>query len=169
MHLLVVRHGIAEGRKASARTNRDDAARRLTAEGRRKMKNGALGLRQLVPEVDLLASSPLRRAADTAEIIARAYGELRVKQVPELAPGGGPGDSGFANRFLSSMPATKPPTGGHKASPPSTWLSADAVPPRSWSRNQWPRITYAGNVTVVTKNPRNMSVCTRTRGYSKTY
>jgi len=89
MHLLVVRHGIAEGRKASARTNRDDAARRLTTDGRRKMKNGALGLRQLVPEVDLLASSPLRRAADTADIIARAYGELRVKRVPELAPGRG--------------------------------------------------------------------------------
>jgi len=76
MHLLVVRHGIAEGRKASARTNRDDAARRLTTDGRRKMKNGALGLRQLVPEVDLLASSPLRRAADTADIIAAWTGSL---------------------------------------------------------------------------------------------
>ena len=89
MRLLVVRHGIAEDREVFGRTNRDDAARPLTAEGRRKMERGALGLRQLVPEVDLLASSALRRAAETADIIARAYGELRVERVPELAPGGG--------------------------------------------------------------------------------
>ena len=89
MRLLVVRHAIAEDREAFARTNRDDAARPLTTEGRRKMERGALGLRQLVPEVDLLASSPLRRAADTAGIISHAYGELKVEQVSELAPGAG--------------------------------------------------------------------------------
>ena len=87
MRLLVVRHAIAEDREAFARTNRDDAARPLTTEGRRKMERGALGLRQLVPEVDLLASSPLRRAADTAGIISHAYGELKVERVSELAPG----------------------------------------------------------------------------------
>ena len=89
MRLLVVRHGIAEDREVFARTNRDEAARPLTTEGRRKMERGALGLRQVVPEVDLLASSPLRRAADTADIIAQAYGDLRVERVAELSPGGG--------------------------------------------------------------------------------
>jgi phosphohistidine phosphatase len=87
MRLLVVRHAIAEDREAFARTHKEDAARPLTAEGRRKMERGALGLRQLVPEVKLLASSPFRRALDTAAIISHAYGELRVDRVPELAPG----------------------------------------------------------------------------------
>lgn len=88
MRLLVVRHAIAEDRDAFARTNKDDAARPLTTEGRRKMERSALGLRQLVPELDLLASSPFRRAVDTAGIISHAYGGLRVERVPELAPGG---------------------------------------------------------------------------------
>ena len=89
MRLLVIRHGIAEGRKDFARTDRADAARPLTAEGRRKMKRGAVGLRALVPELDLLASSPFRRAVETADIVARAYGDMRVKRVPDLAPGRG--------------------------------------------------------------------------------
>jgi phosphohistidine phosphatase len=89
MHLLVIRHGIAEGREGLARTSPEDGERPLTREGRRKMERGARGLRELVPEVDLLASSPLRRAAESADLIARAYGRLRVKQVPDLAPGRG--------------------------------------------------------------------------------
>src|SRR5690349_23948212 len=86
MRLIVVRHAVAEDREAFARTHKEDAARPLTAEGRRKMERGALGLRQLVPEVNLLASSPFRRALDTAAILSHAYGELRVERVPELAP-----------------------------------------------------------------------------------
>ena len=53
------------------------------------MARGVLGLRRLVPEIDLLASSPLRRAIETADIIAGAYDGLRVKRVVELAPGSG--------------------------------------------------------------------------------
>ena len=89
MRLLVVRHAIAEEREAFARTHRDDAARPLTAEGRRKMERAALGLKELVPELEVLAASPYRRAYDTAEIIAKAYGDRRVERVPELAPGAG--------------------------------------------------------------------------------
>jgi phosphohistidine phosphatase len=89
MRLLVVRHAIAEDREAYARAHRDDSARPLTAEGRRKMERAAAGLRELVPELEALAASPYRRAYDTAEIIAKAYGERRVERVPELAPGAG--------------------------------------------------------------------------------
>jgi phosphohistidine phosphatase len=89
VRLLVVRHAIAEDREAFARTHRDDAARPLTAEGRRKMERAALGLKELVPELEVLAASPYRRAYDTAEIIAKAYGDRRVERVPELAPGAG--------------------------------------------------------------------------------
>jgi phosphohistidine phosphatase len=83
MRLLVVRHAIAEDRETF---QGDDAARPLTAEGRKKMKRGAEGLKQLVPDIDLLASSPLKRALETAEIIAREYQGLKVQRVPQLAP-----------------------------------------------------------------------------------
>lgn len=89
MRLLVVRHAIAEDREAFGRSHRDDATRPLTPEGRRKMERGALGLKELVPELDLIAASPLKRALDTAAVIAQAYGALRVERVPELAPGAG--------------------------------------------------------------------------------
>ena len=85
--MLVVRHAIAEDREAFARAQPDDAARPLTAEGREKMRRGAVGLKQIVPDIDLLVSSPLKRALETAEIVARVYGDLKVERVAELAPG----------------------------------------------------------------------------------
>src|SRR5205814_8591066 len=86
MRLLVVRHAIAEDREAFARSHKDDAARPLTPDGRRKMERAALGLKELVPELELLAPSPYKRALETAEIIAHAYGDQRVERVPELPP-----------------------------------------------------------------------------------
>src|SRR5207253_1666114 len=89
MRLVVVRHAIAEDREGFARSHKDDAARPLTPDGRRKMARAALGLKELVPELELLAASPYKRALETAEIIAHAYGHPRVERVPELAPGAG--------------------------------------------------------------------------------
>ena len=89
MRLLVVRHAIAEDREAFARSHKDDADRPLTSEGRRKMERAALGLKELLPELDVVAASPYKRAVDTAEIIAGAYGGLPVQPVAELAPGAG--------------------------------------------------------------------------------
>ena len=43
------------------------------------------GLRRLVPTIDLLATSPLVRTTETANILAAAYGILTVP-VSELAP-----------------------------------------------------------------------------------
>jgi phosphohistidine phosphatase len=101
MRLLVVRHAIAEDREAFARGHGDDAARPLTAEGRQKMQRAAQGLKELVPDIDLLASSSLKRAVETAEIIARAYGGLKVERVAQLAPGT-PLDGVFT--WLSGLP-----------------------------------------------------------------
>ena len=89
MRLLVVRHGIAEDREAFARSRKNDEERPLTSEGRHKMERAALGLKQLIPELDVLAASPYKRAFETAEIIAGAYGGLAVERVPQLAPGVG--------------------------------------------------------------------------------
>ena len=86
MRVLVIRHAIAEDRDAFAKTGREDGARPLTKEGRAKMREGAAGLRKLVPHIDVLATSPLARAIETAEIISRAYDGLKVVQVAPLTP-----------------------------------------------------------------------------------
>ncbi|MGH7614066.1 MAG: SixA phosphatase family protein [Gemmatimonadales bacterium] len=87
MLLLVVRHAIAEDPAEYARHHADDAGRPLTPEGRRKMKRAARGLRELVPALDRLATSPLTRAQQTAEILAAAYDGLEPAIVAALAPG----------------------------------------------------------------------------------
>jgi len=86
VRLLLIRHAIAEEREDFARTGKDDRLRPLTDEGRKKMKQAARGLRALVPEIDLLATSPLTRAAQTGAILDTVYGGLDVVEIEELAP-----------------------------------------------------------------------------------
>jgi phosphohistidine phosphatase len=83
--LLVVRHAIAGDAAEYAREHPDDAGRPLTPEGKKKMKRVTEGLRILVPEIQLLATSPLTRAMQTAEILAAAY-DVEPVVVPTLAP-----------------------------------------------------------------------------------
>ncbi len=73
MQLLIIRHGIAEDKADFAKTGKSDDLRPLTAEGRAAMAQVAKGLRESVPEISELATSPLVRARETAEIVARAY------------------------------------------------------------------------------------------------
>jgi phosphohistidine phosphatase len=55
------------------------------------MKRAARGLEVIEPRIDILATSPLARAAQTAAIVAEAYDSLDITTVGELAPGGGNG------------------------------------------------------------------------------
>ena len=73
MRLILIRHGIAEDRDAFAESGQDDSLRPLTRTGRQKMKLAARGLRRLHNKIDLLATSPFTRAAETATIIFKAY------------------------------------------------------------------------------------------------
>jgi phosphohistidine phosphatase len=82
MQIYLLRHGIAEDRAV----DRADATRALTAEGIRKMEQAAAGMRRLNVAVDLLLSSPLIRAQQTAEIVGQTLG-LSVLLEPALAPG----------------------------------------------------------------------------------
>lgn len=86
MKLLMIRHAIAEESEDFARTGKDDRLRPLTDEGRKKMKQAAKGLRQLVPGIDLLATSPLTRAAQTGAILDSVYEGLDEVEIEELAP-----------------------------------------------------------------------------------
>jgi phosphohistidine phosphatase len=84
--LILIRHAIAEDRDAAAAAGRDDALRGLTKRGRERMERGATGVRSLVPSLDVLASSPLRRALETAAIVSAQYDGLEVTTVLALAP-----------------------------------------------------------------------------------
>ena len=86
MKLLLVRHAIAEDRREFEATGRDDDLRPLTAEGREKMAQAVLGLRAVVPSIDVLATSSLVRAAETAGIIAACYRGLATTTIEELRP-----------------------------------------------------------------------------------
>ncbi|HEX3554721.1 MAG TPA: histidine phosphatase family protein [Thermoanaerobaculia bacterium] len=92
MKLLLLRHAIAEEQEDFARTGKDDRLRPLTDEGRKKMKQGARGLKQILPEIDLLATSPLTRAAQTAAIVDSVYGGLAEVEIEELSPESTPTD-----------------------------------------------------------------------------
>src|SRR6476620_8568834 len=95
MRLLVIRHAEAEDKDAFAATGRDDAQRPLTERGRRRLSEGAKGLRALVTSIDLLAASPLVRAEQTAELVADRYGGCTIETTDVLEPGTTP------TRFLS--------------------------------------------------------------------
>jgi phosphohistidine phosphatase len=86
MQLLLIRHAIAEEREDFAKTGKDDRLRPLTDEGRKKMKQVARGLKGLVPDIDLLATSPLTRAAQTGAILDSVYGGVKEVEIEELSP-----------------------------------------------------------------------------------
>lgn len=87
--LYLVRHGIA----APARPNTIDADRPLTDEGTRKTMRVAHGLRALDVTPDVILSSPLRRAQETAEILGSVLApELPIETYAPLAFGHEPRD-----------------------------------------------------------------------------
>ena len=84
---MLLRHAIAEEQSASGR----DEDRRLTGEGKRKLREVVAGMRALELPVDVVMSSPLKRAVETAEIVADGYESKReIEITPALEPGAGP-------------------------------------------------------------------------------
>ncbi|HJW81288.1 MAG TPA: phosphohistidine phosphatase SixA [Acidiferrobacterales bacterium] len=84
MQLVLIRHARAEERALFKR----DRTRALTADGRRRMRKAARGLHGLIPGISQIATSPLVRARQTAEIVATAGNSPEVMSLPVLAPGG---------------------------------------------------------------------------------
>ena len=52
------------------------------------MRVGARGLRRAAPGVELIITSPLTRAVQTAEIVAGVYKDLKIMKLAHLAPEG---------------------------------------------------------------------------------
>jgi phosphohistidine phosphatase len=92
MNLIVIRHAIAKDRRDFAKKNAgaDDGLRPLTKKGKAHMRQAAGGLATLVRKVDLLASSPLVRAAQTADIVGDALNTPKPIQIAELTPNARP-------------------------------------------------------------------------------
>jgi phosphohistidine phosphatase len=86
MHLLLIRHARAADRGPGTR----DASRRLTKGGRADMRKAAKGLARLIVKLDVLATSPLVRARETADIVADVLDSPAPNEVEWLAPGGAP-------------------------------------------------------------------------------
>jgi phosphohistidine phosphatase len=85
LQLLVIRHAIAEDIDEFAKTGLPDTERPLTKRGVVMMKRVAKGLRREVKSIDVLAASPLVRAAHTAAIVSKEYDDIDVETVPALA------------------------------------------------------------------------------------
>lgn len=84
MRLLIVRHAIAVPRGTPGIP---DERRALTAEGRTRFRKAARGLARAVRRPDALLTSPWRRARETAEILARAWGRIEPTETKALAGG----------------------------------------------------------------------------------
>jgi phosphohistidine phosphatase len=82
--IYLVRHGIAAERGAEYP---DDSARPLTSDGIARFRRQAMGLDHIGVTIDLILTSPLTRARQTADLLAARLlrkGELLVVQA--LAP-----------------------------------------------------------------------------------
>jgi phosphohistidine phosphatase len=87
MELFLLRHGIATERGKETRGN--DFQRPLTPKGRRKMRRTAKAMRGLELSFDLILSSPLLRARQTADIVAEEFKLAeQLKLSKRLAPEG---------------------------------------------------------------------------------
>ena len=66
------------------------------------MRKAARGLREIAPKIDVLATSPLIRARETAEIVAKVLGKADVTELALLAP---EGDKQALIAWLNEQPA----------------------------------------------------------------
>ncbi|MBD2438485.1 phosphohistidine phosphatase SixA [Nostoc sp. FACHB-110] len=84
MELYLFRHGIAQEREVGIK----DEDRHLTKEGRQKTEKVAQRLFKLGLKFDLVVTSPLVRARQTAEILVTTGLSAQLEESTHLAPGG---------------------------------------------------------------------------------
>lgn len=88
MELLILRHAIAFPRDAQRWP--DDAERPLAAEGTKRARRAAAGLKRIAKRPTLVLTSPLVRARDTAAIFAQAARWPEAVECEALSPGESP-------------------------------------------------------------------------------
>ena len=86
IQLYLIRHGLAASRGEAFP---DDTKRPLTPQGVARLRREAAGLAALGVRFDLVLTSPLVRARQTADVLAQALApRTAVTELPALAPGG---------------------------------------------------------------------------------
>lgn len=89
MNLYLIRHGDADKPSAS----KPDFERELTLKGRESIKKAAEGWKNVIQPFNIIASSPLKRAVQTAEIIAAVFNyDQKIITDKRLASGSKPED-----------------------------------------------------------------------------
>ena len=86
MMLYIMRHGLAEEPTPKG----DDAARKLTERGADKIRKAAAGMQAMGLAFNAILTSPVTRAAATAEIVATEIGALKPRAIVELSTGASP-------------------------------------------------------------------------------
>jgi phosphohistidine phosphatase len=84
MQVLIIRHAIAVPRGTP---DIPDDERPLTRAGEKRFRQAARGLARIADRPDALLTSPLPRAARTAELAAKAWGKVSPTDMPALAGG----------------------------------------------------------------------------------
>jgi phosphohistidine phosphatase len=86
MELYLLRHGEAELRSPSKK----DDERALTDKGKRDVQRVAERVKKAKIKPDVVLTSPLRRAKETAEIAAEVLGLKRILETKSLSPEASP-------------------------------------------------------------------------------
>ncbi len=81
MEAILIRHAKAENRDPNSWP--DDDVRPLTAEGRAEQRAAVRAMRKMGIKFDFLVTSPLLRAKETAELVAKGYRWTEAPQVAE--------------------------------------------------------------------------------------
>lgn len=93
MKVLIVRHGPAGDRGQWAETGKSDDFRPLTDEGKAKCRASFGALKGQIEALDAIATSPLTRAIETAEILARVFPSAGAATTRTLKPDAGPDEA----------------------------------------------------------------------------
>lgn len=101
MELFLLRHGLAVEHGTPG--FEDDSARPLTPKGEKQLRKTCAALRKLKLDFDLILSSPLVRAGQTAEIVAK---ELKLKKRLKFSDALKPG--GDARKLVAELNHLKP-------------------------------------------------------------
>ncbi|MDZ7809262.1 MAG: histidine phosphatase family protein [Arhodomonas sp.] len=104
LQVLVLRHAIAEDRAEAARAGIPDPRRALTDKGIRRMREVAAGLATVMASPRRIRHSPLRRARETAEILAAAFPSAALEESAALTPGMDPAGLDDVLRVPDSSP-----------------------------------------------------------------
>ncbi|HQH27675.1 MAG TPA: histidine phosphatase family protein [Oligoflexia bacterium] len=90
MKLILIRHGAAQDAQEWQARGKNDELRPLTNAGRKKMRQAFRGVAKLAPNIELIISSPLLRARQTAEILHNEFPKAHLDESRLLSPGTSP-------------------------------------------------------------------------------